>query len=147
MPNEKVVNLTPKYIEDAKEILSNLTEGQVNSIAKFLSGQFIAEVEQGLEGEVDYKDAPFFELIDRMYEDAQPKGCYFCDRSIDGNAVPFEYPDKTKLCLTCKLKVANLLVAFGINHECLFPGMSKRELQRVLFEKFDEVMTGKEVKH
>lgn len=143
--NEKVIKLTPKYIEEAKEILANLPDDQVGSIMKFIAGQFTKEIELGLEGEVDYEDAPFFGLIDRMYEDAQPKGCYFCDRSIDGNAVPFE--DKTKLCLTCKLKVANLLVAFGIDPNCIFSGMGKRKIQKVIFEKFDEVPTGKEVKH
>lgn len=139
MTNEKVVQFTSKYIVKAREALANMPEDEIVYIVKYLADQFIGEIEQGLEGEIEYKDAPFFEVIDRMYEGAQPKGCYFCDRSIDGNAEPFDYPDKTRICLTCMDKVANLLVAFGIDHESLFPGMGERKIQEVIYDKLPEV--------
>jgi len=153
MPNEKVTKLTPKYIEEAKQVLANLPDEQVGSIMKFIAGQFAKEIEQGLDGELDYKDAPFFELIDRMYDEAQPKGCYFCDRSIDGNAEPFDYPNKTKICMSCMAKVANLLVAFGIDPNCIFPGIGDRKkVQGVIFEIYENVQedlaqSRKAVKH
>lgn len=144
----KVIQLTPKYIQKAKDLLSGLTEEQVKDVTMFIAGQFIEEIEQGLEGEIDYPEAPFFEVVDRMYEEAQVKGCYFCDRSIDGNAEPFDYPGKTKICLSCMAKVANLIVAFGIDHRVLFPGMGERKIQEVIFGKLkDELPEDGEVKH
>ena len=143
MTNEKVVRLTPKYIDKAKTLLGNLPEDQAGDLVKYLAGLFIEEVEQGLEGEIEYNDAPFFEAIDRMYEEAQPKGCYFCDRSIDGNEVPFDCPDKSRLCLTCMEKVANLLVAFRIDHKSLFPGMGDRNIQKVIYDELPEVKRAK----
>ena len=143
MTNEKVVQLIPKYIDKARTLLGNLPEDQAEALVKYLAGQFIEEIEQGLEGEIEYEDAPFFEAIDRLYEEAQPKGCYFCDRSVDGNAVPFDYPNNTRLCLTCMEKVSNLLVAFGIDHKALFPGMVGRKIQKVLYEELPEVKRAK----
>ena len=142
----KVVQLTPKYIqtylealEKASGVLAKLSEHEVELVITYLADQFVEEIEQALEGEIEYKNAPFFEVIDRIYKEAQPKGCYFCDRSIDGNAEPFDYPDKTRICLTCMDKVANLLVAFGIDHTSLFPAMGKRTAQKVIYDKVPKV--------
>jgi len=150
MTNEKVVQLTPKYIETyleslekAPEVLAKLPKHEVEFIVKYLTDQFIEEIKQGLEGEIEYKDAPFFEVVDRLYEDVEVKGCYFCDRSIDGNAEPFDYPNNTRLCLTCMEKAANLLVAFGIDHGSLFPGMGDRKIQKVIYNELPEVKRAK----
>jgi len=136
MSNEKVTKLNPRHIQEAKKILASMSDEAVEQVVKFIAGQFIEEIEQGLEGEVNFEDAPFFELVNRIYEESQPRGCYFCDRSIDGNAEPFDYPNKTKLCLSCMLKVANLLVAFGIDPDSLFDGMGMgdRKIQPVIYE-------------
>lgn len=146
MTNEKVVRLTPKYIETyleslekAPEILAELPKHEVELIVTYFADQFVEEIKQGLEGEIEYKDAPFFEVVDRLYEEVEVKGCYFCDRSIDGNAEPFDYPNTTKICLSCMDKVANFLVAFGIDHTSLFPGMGERKIQKVLFEKLKKL--------
>jgi len=148
MTKENVIKLTPKYIQAAKEVLAGLPEDQVKDVTMFIAGQFIEEIGLGLEGELEYREAPFFEVVDKMYEESQPKGCYFCDRSIDGNEKPFDYPNSTKLCLTCMLKVANLMVAFGINPGSLFPGMGDRQIQAVLYDDFQSVKRQKgEVVH
>lgn len=139
--SEKVIRLTPKGIEKAKEILAGLPDEQVGNIVKYLTETFLEEIHLGLEGEVEYKDAPFYELVDRIYQEHEVKGCYFCDRSIDGNAVPFNYPDKTEICLTCQIKVANLLKAFKINPAVLFPGMGDRKIQAVIYEREDTMHT------
>lgn len=147
MTNEKVVQLTPKYIDKARGLLASLPEVEVVYIVQYLANQFIEEIKQGLEGEIEYEDAPFFEAIDHLYEDAQPKGCYFCDKFIDGNETLFDYPDKTRLCLTCMAKVANLLVAFGIDHESLFPGMGERKIQGVIYDQLEVKRAKGEVIH
>lgn len=132
----KVVKLNPKYIEEAKAILADMPEKDMQSIGKYLAERFLEEVKQGVSGEVARDDAPFFDLVDRIYEEsASKKGCYFCDDSIDGNETPFDFPSKTKLCLNCMLKVANLLKAFGIDHRVLFPGMGDRKAQAVIFSE------------
>jgi len=131
----KVVELTPAYVTIAVNAMAKLTKEERDAIAKYATDLFVREVHRGLEGEVGYDEAPFFEVIDRMYRNAQPKGCYFCDADIDGNEVPFDYPDSTRLCLECQLKVANLLVAFGIDPQCLFPGMGERKRQKILYDQ------------
>lgn len=62
----------------------------------------------------------------------------------DGNAEPFDYPDKTRLCLTCMLKVANLLKAFGIDHQGPFPGIGARKIQNIIYEVIPMVVRGKD---
>jgi len=108
MSDKRKIRITRTSIQEATDLNLGLTEEQVKQIATFFAEKFMEEIEQGLEGDIDYPDAPFFEAVDMMYEEAQPKGCYFCDRSIDGNETPFDYPDETRLCLSCMLKVASL---------------------------------------
>lgn len=130
----KVVKLNPRYIEEAKTILANMPDEDIQNVSKFLAARFLEEIKQGLDGEIARKDAPFFDLVERAYDEVKIKGCYFCDHDIDGNAVPFD-PDKTKVCLSCQLKIANLLKAFDIDHQVLFPGMGERKRQKVLFKE------------
>jgi len=138
MTEDKVIKLTPKYIQTAKEVLSDLSEDQVKDITMFIAGQFIEEIGLGMEGELEYSEAPFFEVVDKMYEESQVRGCYFCDPSIDGNETSFDFPNKTKLCLSCMLKVANLMVAFGINPGSLFHGMGDRQIQPIIYQDSKE---------
>lgn len=132
----KIVTLTPGYMKKAAKALAGLSKEQAVDLAMYFTGQFIEEIEKGLTGEIDYEDSPVFQRVDEMYEEAAapPSGCYFCDRTIDGNGEIFDYPEKTKVCLTCMLKVANVLKAFGIDPKCIFPGVGDRKKQPVLYE-------------
>jgi len=145
MKDEKMISHISRYVQEAKKAVAGLNEDQVKDIAMFFAHQFIEEIKQGLEGAIDYENAPFFEKVDHMYEEAAapPSGCYFCDRSIDGNSEPFDYPQTTKLCLTCMLKVANLLKAFGIDHRSLFPWIKASKIQQVMYEAAPTVVRGK----
>lgn len=136
--DDKVVKLEPKDIQKAKTLLSTLSEEDVNNIMKYIGGKFVAEITQGVVGEIEYEGNPFFEVIDRIYESVKVRGCYFCDPDIDGNETQFNYPAETRLCMSCQLKVANLLKAFEIDHETLFPGMAKRDHQKVIYDLEDD---------
>lgn len=133
-----IIKLIPKYTQDAQKVLAGMNEEQAKNVIMFLAEKFVKEIELGIEGEIDYDEAPFFEVVDKMYEDSEVKGCFFCDRTIDGNEVPFDYPNTTKLCLSCMLKIANVLVAFGIAPGSLFPGMKDRKIQPVIYEEARE---------
>ena len=135
---DNVIKLTPKYIQEAQQALTGMNESQAKDVIMYLAEQFIKEIELGLEGEIEYEDAPFFEVVDRMYEDSEVRGCFFCDRTIDGNEIPFDYPNTTRLCLSCMLKVANVLVAFGIAPGSLFPGMKDRAIQPIIYDEARE---------
>lgn len=143
MSQNKVIDLKKKILENLSEngqdILSNMSEDQARAIIGFILTRVISELKQGLSGEIEYKDSPIFELIDRLYQgkddDPVVGGCYFCDPFIDGNETEFNYPENTNLCLSCQVKAANILVAFGIDHQVLFPGMSDRKIQSVLFDE------------
>jgi len=135
---DNVIKLTPKYIQEAQQALTGMNESQAKDVIMYLAEQFIKEIELGLEGEIEYEDAPFFEVVDKMYEDSEVRGCFFCDRTIDGNEIPFDYPNTTRLCLSCMLKIANVLVAFGIHPGSLFPGMGDRKIQPVIYDEVKE---------
>ena len=148
----KIIKFYPKHIQEAKSalaVLNAMADGDVKIILGALSEQFLIEIEEGLKGELDYEDAPFFEQADKLFEkyNAPPSGCYFCDRTIDGNKKPFNYPDKTQLCMSCMEKVANLMKAFGIDPRCLFPGIAERKHQDVLYEQFTPSKREGEVVH
>jgi len=131
-----VKEFKPKHTKDAEEILLALSKQDRESLAIYFAIQHLNQIQQGLDGEIDYEEGPFFEQVDKMYAEAMapPSGCYFCDRTIDGNEVPFG--KETKVCLTCQEKAANLLQAFGIHPRSLFPMMSERKRQEVLFEPY-----------
>lgn len=118
------------------EALRALPEKDRMKIIQFIADLMIKEIRAVLDGDKDVADAPFAALVDAIYQENTPRGCYFCDRDIDGNEEPFEYPQKTKLCLTCQMKVANLLQAFGITPRSLFPDMSERKIQTVKYTPF-----------
>jgi len=134
---DKIIKFYPKHIKEIKsalDVLRNIPDEDVRTILAVLSEQFIDEIRNGLEGEVEYNEAPFFAEVDKLYQDAIPKGCYFCDPEIDPNDAPFDFPENAKLCPSCQLKVANILKAFGIHPECLFPGIGERKKQEVIYE-------------
>ena len=132
---DKVVKITPAYINNAKQTLSYLPDDKIREIAMYFATQFIEEISQGLEGEVEYKDAPFFEIVNEAYKKYAPQGggCYFCDKDIDGNEIPFD-PDTVHMCLSCQLKVANFMKAFNIDPGVLFPHIRNRKIQPVIFD-------------
>ena len=148
----KIIKFYPKKVKEemsALEHFKNVPPRDMEIIVAYLSEQFLIEIEEGLKGELDYEDAPFFEQADKLFEyyNAPPSGCYFCDRTIDGNKKPFNYPDKTQLCMSCMEKVANLMKAFGIDPRCLFPGIAERKHQAVLYEQFTPSKREGEVVH
>ena len=123
----------------AMEILSSMDPQEIKEISDHLTTKFLDSIKKGLEGDFEFAGYPIFEAVDKLYESYEARGCYFCDKNIDGNETPFDYPDKTSLCLSCMLKVADLLVSFGINHEVLFPGMADRNNQQVLYQEIQRL--------
>lgn len=102
--------LAPRYIREAQRLLQGLPNDKAEGILKYIVGLLLDEVRKGVAGDLDPSEAPFFAQVDQIYEEALVKGCYFCDRSIDPNAVPFD-PKATKICLTCKMKLEKALLA------------------------------------
>lgn len=105
----EIVNIKEKrflnYIQKSKETLQGMP---IDIVIEALMTQLLDEVKSGLEGDIGYDKSPFFAAVDQEYEKARVKGCYFCDRTIDPMAVPYE-PGKTKVCLTCNMKIRNFL--------------------------------------
>jgi hypothetical protein len=127
---DKVVRLHPRYIREASKLLDTMPEKDIMNIAKLFWSIFLTEVRDGLERK---ELGPFFEMVDKLYEEAgygpgYAPNCYFCDHVIDGNAEEFNLD--SHLCLSCTVKVANVLTAFGIDHRILFSGMAERAIQR-----------------
>lgn|GEM_PF-2053749 len=133
-----IIKLDLKFIREGRGVLAELNNEDSQDVLHYITNKFVHDVRKGLEGEIGYKDSPFFEVVDKIYEEYKVRGCYFCDHDIDGNAVPFDYPKTTKICLSCQLKIANLLVAFGINPKGIFPGIGERKLQKMHYKRIDE---------
>ena len=138
-----VIYLNQKYIDEARIHLLGLPKDHAEGVVKLLAGMFLDEIKKALDGDIELDEAPFFVEVDRLFTEAKLEaqepthGCYFCDKGIDGNAMPFNYPE-TPVCLGCMLKVANLLQAFGINPRSLFPGIRINEKQKSVLPNKEE---------
>ena len=93
--------------QDTVQFLCSLDEIQLENIIQMVSFFLLQEIREGVKGELDYKDAPFYALVDKEYEKLQATGCYFCDPNVDMNATPFT--GKECLCLTCKAKLDHVV--------------------------------------
>ena len=120
--DEKVVLLDPRYIREARKLLKSLPDEDLDNVLRFIGKLLLEEIQRGLEGE---ETGPFYEAVQDMFDEAHP--CYFCNRGIDGNAE--EFNGDVHLCLNCTSKIANVLVACGVDHRVLFPGMCDRTIQ------------------
>lgn len=119
--------MAPAYV-DAIDMISGMHPDDRVKIVAGVATVIMLQVDAGL-GLIDFTDeevemleslgGDFFEEIDKRYQQAAA-GCYFCDDSIDPNAVP--YVKGTKICLICKLKLENFLRAIGINPAKVFRG-------------------------
>jgi hypothetical protein len=125
---------TDRDEKKALQILSEMAPGDVLDIVSHIMARVMFDVNQGLDGEIGYKDSAFFEAIDTIYQEHKLKGCYMCDETIDANEMAFNYPF-TPVCMSCQLKVANILKSVGINPQSLFPGIGPRRIQPVLFHQ------------
>lgn len=120
--------------KEALQLLAVMDPEDVLKLISHIMAKVMNDIHLGLQGEIGYKDSPFFEAIDSIYQEhTVNKGCYMCDDSIDANAVPFNYPE-TPLCLTCQLKLANVMKSMGLNPQSFFPGIGPREIQPVLYK-------------
>jgi len=145
--NSKIAEKFQKELGEGMALLSSLPSDKQSLIIRFLVNLMLQEVRDVLDGNKDIADAPFAAEIDSYYEELKPKGCYFCDHDIDGNSIPFEYPQKTQLCLSCQIKVANMLKSFNIDHELLFPGMGPRKHQPVRWKRVEDIAKEEGVRH
>jgi len=128
LKNIKTLPKEEKYpFEEAIEDFQQFPENKQNNMLCLISTALFMEIKAGISGEKEYEDAPFFKIVDQMYEGLKPKGCYFCDENIDGNAQEFNRDQK--VCLTCRLKIANLLQALGIPSGRVFP-YQERKVQK-----------------
>ena len=119
---------------DGRAILKNLPPDELEAVLNFLLEYVFDEVKLGLgvidppEGmeEPDIEDLKIFNKIADIYE-AAAGHCYFCSQAIDPNED--EFGPETKLCLMCKLKLANFTEAIGIPAGKVFNGMKSRKMQ------------------
>ena len=94
------LDIAPKYIREAKKAFLDLPEKDAESVFNFIALILLNEVKKGIDGE---EEGDFFKLINEMYDEVTPHGCYFCDTSIDVNAVGFD--KDTVICMSCRTKL------------------------------------------
>ena len=112
--------------------LTSLSSEDQQAVIEFILGYVFTEVKVGLglielPDNCDENDLSIFDKIADIYEEAAGD-CYFCSENIDPNEDEFG-PD-TKLCLRCKLKLANFVTALGFPANKVFRGMPTRKAQK-----------------
>ena len=118
----EIIKFYPKYVLRARELLRKSPKEDVDGVIKMVVQMLLQEIEDGLDNEFE-EERPFFEKVNELYM-SYSQGCYFCDKEISGDETEFNLD--VHLCLSCMSKVANILIAFGIDHQLLFPGMNKK---------------------
>ena len=112
------------------EILNSIPREDADAISSFFMAYTIMELRMGLgltdHEDVDIENLGIFNKIADIYEEAAGD-CYFCSEKVDPNAD--EFGPHTKLCLMCKLKLANFTEALGIKASRVFQGMGPRPQQ------------------
>lgn len=79
------------------------------------------EVKEGLGLTFSHRDTfPMFDQIQTLYDESDRKmQCYLCSPDIDACDEP--YTAKSRLCPGCQQRVGNMLRAFGLAPERIFP--------------------------
>ena len=94
------VDLTPEYIKEARKIIDEISDADAENIIKAVSVTLLHEIVEGLAGEAE---SVFYKMVESLYDEVTPHGCYFCDTSIDVYAVDFN--KDTVICLSCRAKL------------------------------------------
>lgn len=126
IPISRYMKDTCSTEKTAMNIFSKLGETQSQAVIEYVLKHVLAEMKIGLglvESEQDISDLPIFNQIADLYEQAAG-GCYFCSEEVDPNED--EFGASSKLCLMCKLKLANFTQALGIPPEKVFNGLKAR---------------------
>lgn len=139
MDKSKIIDITSRLPRNecwqkGFEALSKLGQETANDVISFVFNYVMKELELGL-GLAEFPDGvdedktelKIFEQINGVYEKFSG-GCYFCSNQIDPNAD--EFGPKSKLCMMCKLKLANFLESLEIPAGSVFKGMRPRRVQR-----------------
>jgi hypothetical protein len=128
---EQKQGLNQEHSLAAINILNAMPVKDALCILEFIMDYVIMETRVGL-GLVDVPDdmeepdissLKMFNKIADCYEEAAA-GCYFCSEVVDPNEDEFG-PD-TRLCMMCKLKLANFTAALGIPAQKVFNGLTAR---------------------
>jgi len=100
--------------EDAAKVITKLSDSDAKTLLAYVASQLFSEIIDGLEGG-NPADLDFFRIVDEEYEKRKVKGCYLCDRSIDGNEQHFN--EKTHVCLTCMAKIKSLITFYQVRDD------------------------------
>jgi len=94
------LNTVPKHIREAVDVLRGLSEEEGTNVVAIIGNSLLQEIKDGIEG---VEESPFFKLVDALYDEITPHGCYFCDVTTDVNETDFD--DDTVVCLSCRAKL------------------------------------------
>jgi hypothetical protein len=123
---KRLENQTAPWIQHGIDVLNSLDSKDASAAVQFTLNYVFKEVEIGLgliDLDSDMGDTQIADKIAQIYEEAAA-GCYFCSNGIDPNED--EFGPETKLCLKCKLKLANFTQALGIPAGKVFKGLNAR---------------------
>lgn len=108
----------PAAIQRAREYMRMIPRDTAEAIIQLLATQLAQEVHDGLflndeDDSTESTQGPpvrlFFDQISEMFYqflDQRPKGCYFCDPTVDPNETAFS--EDVDLCPMCRLKLSKV---------------------------------------
>ena len=132
--DENSVAMDPA-VQDGIEVMQKMPERDRRMMTAFYMAWLETEIAVSL-GMIEDKEldsTPLFDLVEKTYRDATG-GCYFCDKTLDPNAVGIT--SKTHLCMKCRLKLANFVTMMGEDPTKYIQGIfGPRKVQRARFDK------------
>jgi hypothetical protein len=132
--DDKSIAMDPA-VQRGIEIVQKMSAQDRNMMTAFFLAWLETEiaVSLGMIEDKELESTPLFDLVERLYKDATG-GCYFCDKTLDPNAVGID--SKTHLCIRCRLKLANFLTMMGEDPTKYIQGIfGPRKVQKARFNK------------
>ena len=124
-PTKLRVPELPEWMQKAQDVWDLLDVEQRGTLLTWLMNIVQLDIKDSLSGKIP--PGAFFTAVEEAYSDELGK-CYLCSRIVDGNEE--EFNDQRYLCLFCSVKVANILIACGVDHKKYFPAMEDRPVQK-----------------
>ena len=94
------LDVSPRHIQITQKLLGDISDEDGLAVVRAIGEAFLQEIKDGIDGKTE---GGFFAMVDAMYDEVTPHGCYFCDVTVDVNELDFN--ENTVICMSCRTKL------------------------------------------